>query len=100
MANTFVMFICFLFLFLTETSNSSSVTCDDEGDFVITVDVTVIGDDNDDNGKLCATAILFVVAGDVTVIAFDENDVVKFFAVEVFGLLVTALGSQFRSPMF
>ena len=93
MANTFVMFICFLFLFLTETSNSSSVTCDDEGDSVVIVDVTVIGDDNDDNGKLCATAILFVVA-------FDENDVVKFFAVDVFGLVVTALGSQFRSPMF
>ena len=72
-----------LFLFLTETSNSSSVTCNDEGDSVVIVDVTEIADDNDDDGKRCAAAIVFVVAGDVTVIAFDENNVVKFFAVVI-----------------
>ena len=71
------------FLFLTETTTSLSVTCDNEGDSVVIVDVTVIVDDNNDDGKLCTTVVVSVVAGDVTVIAVDENDVGRFFDIVI-----------------
>ena len=73
----FVMSICFLFLFLTETITSLSVTCHDKGNSVVFVNVTVILDDNNDDGKLRAAVVLSVVVGDVTVIVVDENDVCK-----------------------
>ena len=77
------MFICFLFLFLTDTTTPSSVTCNDEGDSVVIVHVTVIVGDNNNDGKLFAAVVVSAVAGDVTVIVVDENNVGKFFAVVI-----------------
>ena len=74
-----VMFTCFLFLFLTETTTSLPATCNVEGDSVVIIDVTVIVNDNNDDGKLCTPVVVSVVVGDVTVIVVDENDVGKFF---------------------
>ena len=73
----------FFFLFLAEAIISSSATCDDEGDSVIFVDVTVIVDNNHDHGKLCAAVVLSIVIGDVAVIVVDENHVGKVFVVIV-----------------
>ena len=64
---------------LTETTTSLSITCNEKGDSVIIVDVTIIVDHNDDDGKLCTAGVVSVVVGGITVTVVDENDVGKFF---------------------
>ena len=73
----------FSFSFIKRNNHPSSVTCDDEGNSVVIVDVTVIVGDTDDDGELCVTAAISVVASDVTVIVVDENNVGTVFAVVI-----------------